>query len=239
MNKIRCLLVDDEPPALELLGKYASMIEQIEVVGTNASAVEAFDFLSREKVDLIFLDIQMPVLNGIDFLKSLQHPPAVILTTAYREYALDGYDLDIIDYLLKPIPFERFLRAIERFKSKQTATTPLPTESSGEADFFFCKVDRTQHKIYFDHILYVESLKDYVRIHTTDRAFVVKGNLGSYMKILPPDKFTRVHRSFAVANQAITAYNPREVRVGEKKIPIGGSYKLAFQKAMYQQFPKS
>ncbi|MEM8901574.1 MAG: response regulator transcription factor [Bacteroidota bacterium] len=239
MNKIKCLLVDDEPPALELLEKYASMIQQLEVVGTSNSAISAFDFLSQERVDLIFLDIQMPLLNGIDFLKSLQHPPSVILTTAYREYALDGYDLDIVDYLLKPIPFERFLRAIERYKSKHTPAVSPPVEPSRENEYFFCKVNRTQHKIYFDHILYVESLKDYVRIYTTERAFVVKGNLGSYMKLLPPARFTRVHRSFAVSNQSITAYNHKEVRIGNKKIPIGGSYRSAFQQVMYQQFPKS
>ncbi|MEM6765498.1 MAG: LytTR family DNA-binding domain-containing protein [Bacteroidota bacterium] len=234
MRKIRCLLVDDEPPALELLGKYASMIEQLTVVGISLSAVKAFDILNKEKVDLMFLDIQMPVLNGIDFLKTLQHPPAIILTTAYREYALDGYDLDIIDYLLKPIPFERFLKAIERFKARRSASVAPATQVEETLTFFFCKVNRSQHKVFFDQILYVESLKDYVRIHTTKEKLVVKGNLGAYMRILPPQQFTRVHRSFTVANQHITAYNQHRVSIGEIKIPIGASYREAFQQRMVQ-----
>lgn len=232
MDKIKCLLVDDEPPAIELLEKYASLIDQLDVVGTAASAVNAFDFLSREQVDLIFLDIQMPVLNGIDFIKTLQHPPAIILTTAYREYAIDGYDLNIIDYLLKPIPFERFLRAVERYKSRFRSQPVTEVQNPSSPDYFFCNVNRNKHKIYFDQILFLESLKDYVRIHMREETLVVKGNLGSYMKILPSEKFIRIHRSYAVAHRLVSSFNQHEVHIGNQTIPLGGSYRATFQKIM-------
>lgn len=233
MNKIRCLIVDDEPPAIELLEKYASMIDQLEVVGKSYSAVKAFDLIKERKVDLLFLDIQMPVLNGIDFIKTLKNPPAIILTTAYREYALDGYDLDIIDYLLKPIAFDRFLKAVDRYRNRIAVVGENEKQISKESKkYLFFNVNRTHHKILTEDILYVESLKDYVRIHTKSDRLVVKGNLGSMMKQLPVNQFIRVHRSFAVALEYIKAYNQSEVMIGELSLPIGASYRTELMKRL-------
>ncbi len=233
MNKIQCLLVDDEPPAIELLTKYASMIDQLEVVGTSHSAVKAFDMLKDKKIDLMFVDIRMPVLNGIDFIKTLKNPPAIILTTAYREYALDGYDLDIIDYLLKPIAFNRFLKAIDRYRNR--VITPIiktPPPPTNQADHLFVNVNRTHHKIILNDILYIESLKDYVRIHTKKDRLVVKGNIGSFMKQIPESHFIRIHRSFAIALAYIESYNQQEVEIVGQKLPIGSSYREALMKRL-------
>jgi len=183
MNTIKCMIIDDEPPAITLLEKYAGMIPKIEVVSTCQSALEAYQQLQEQTVDLLFLDIRMPVLNGLDFIKSLQHPPAVILTTAYREYALDGYDLDIIDYLLKPITFDRFLKGVDRFieRSHQKEKVSPSTQPDEKADFIYFNVNKTHHKVKFADIIYLESLKDYVSIYLSNNRLVVKGNLGPIM----------------------------------------------------------
>ncbi|MEM6319296.1 MAG: response regulator transcription factor [Bacteroidota bacterium] len=233
MNSFRCLLVDDEPPAVDLLVKYIHMIDELEIVGKCHSAVKAFALLKQQPVDLLFLDIRMPILNGIDFLKTLQQPPAVILTTAYREYALDGYDLDIIDYLLKPIAFDRFLKAIDRFRvrrhqPKLTLSTPPPTTN----DFLFFNVNKKHHKVYFKDLRYIESLKDYVRIHTVHQRMVVKGNLGMILDRFPDNLLIRIHRSFAVAVNFIDAYNQTEVEIMGVQLPIGGSYRTRFLEAV-------
>ena len=227
MSKIKCLLVDDEPPAIELLEKYASMIDQLEVVGTSYSAIKAFDQIKELEVDLIFLDIRMPVLNGIDFIKTLKHPPAIILTTAYREYALDGYDLDIIDYLLKPIAFDRFLKAVDRYRDR--SVVPKIKEVSlpllDHPDHIFFNVNRTHYKVVLKDILYIESLKDYVRIHTKKDRLVVKGNIGSIMKQLPSSQFVRIHRSYAIALSYVKSFNQSEVEIEDHRLPIGISYR--------------
>jgi len=228
MNPIRCLLVDDEPPAIELLQKYASMIDQLEVVGTSHSAVKAFDMVREKAVDLLFLDIRMPVLNGIDFIKTLKKPPSIILTTAYREYAIDGYDLDIIDYLLKPIAFDRFLKAVDRYRDRTKVQVIDNNTAPAQDEFILCNVNRTKHKVWLKDILYIESLKDYVRIHTTKSKLVVKGNLGSFMKQLPTVQFARIHRSYAVALAFVSAHNQREVHIEGKSLPIGVSYRDDF-----------
>ncbi len=232
MNKINCIIVDDEPPAVELLSKYASMIDHLEVVGTCHSAIKAFDMLKIKKVDLMFLDIQMPVLNGIDFIKTLASPPSIILTTAYREYALDSYDLDIIDYLLKPIAFDRYLKAIDRFRDRinnpSMAYEPNEMNLDKKVDHVFFNINRTHHKVLFEDILYVESLKDYVRLHLAKGNLVVKGNLGSIMKQLPNEMFVRIHRSFAISLKNVESYNQIEVDIKGIKLPIGVSYREDF-----------
>ena len=225
MNKIKCLLVDDEPPAITLLEKYTGMIDQLEVVGTSYSAVRAFDMLKDKAIDLIFLDIQMPVLNGIDFIKTLKNPPAVILTTAYREYALDGYDLDIIDYLLKPIAFDRFLKAIDRYRNRIRSLPTTPPIVNKPIDHIFCNINRTRHKVILEDILFVESLKDYVRIHTKTDKLVVKGNIGSFLQRLPSDRFVRIHRSYVVALPFVQSFNQTKVTVKGQVLPIGVRYR--------------
>ena len=219
MKPIRCLLVDDEPPAIELLQRYTGMIDQLEVVGTSHSAVKAFDMVREQAIDLMFLDIRM------DFIKTLKNPPSIILTTAYREYAIDGYDLDIIDYLLKPIAFDRFLKAVDRYRDR-TMVKVIEKEAKPEPEeFILCNVNRTKHKIWLKDILYIESLKDYVRFHTTKGRLVVKGNLGSFMKQLPAGQFARIHRSYAVALAQVGAHNQSEILIEGTSLPIGKSYR--------------
>ncbi|MEM7038123.1 MAG: LytTR family DNA-binding domain-containing protein [Bacteroidota bacterium] len=184
--------------------------------------MKAREILKTKKVDLLFLDIRMPVLNGIDFIKTLKHPPAIILTTAYREYALEGYDLDIVDYLLKPIPFDRFLKAVQRFEARMVPPSAPPSTAP---DHIFLNVNRTHHKVVLDDILYLESLKDYVRFHTPAGRLVVKGNLGHFMNQLPGDRFVRIHRSYAVALAHVRSYNQSQVTIGEAELPIGVSYR--------------
>ena len=235
MSKIKCIIVDDEPPAVTLLTKYVDMIDSLILIGSFNSAIKAFETIKTEEIDLIFLDIRMPVLNGLDFLKSLKNPPAVVLTTAYREYALEGYDLDIIDYLLKPIPFDRFLKAVDRYIARKESTATIEVGDTREKEkFVYFNVNKTHHKVYFKDNLYLESLKDYVRVHMNESNLVVKGNLGTILKLLPSDQFIRTHRSFAVPFEQLTAYNQSHVHIGTIKIPIGVSYREEVSKKLQQ-----
>ncbi len=223
---IQCLLVDDESPAIDLLKSHIKLLTNLEIVDSCYSAVEAFEVLKKKKVDLLFLDIEMPVLKGLDFLKTLQNPPKVIITTAYREYAIEGYDLDIVDYLLKPISFDRFVKAIDRFYERIPAV-PNPSsviQKEQNDTFFYVNVNKKHIKVVFDEILYIESLKDYVRIHTENQRIVVKSNIGKIEKQLPENLFLRTHRSYIVAIQKITAYTQKDVEIGDLEIPIGSSY---------------
>lgn len=225
---INCMLIDDEPPAIELLKKHFSLLSDMEVVAVCYSAVEAFEVLKKQSIDLMFLDIQMPVLTGLDFLKTLRHPPKVIITTAYRDYALDGYDLDIVDYLLKPISFERFFRSIERYYQRIERINELSLikgNKKGVPSFMYVNINKKNHKVLFDTVLYIESLKDYVKIHTSSNTIVIKGNIGSILQQLPPTLFLRVHRSYIIALDKITAYTAVDIEIGNIEIPIGVSYK--------------
>jgi len=234
MTNIKCIIVDDEPPAIQLLENYCSLIEHTEVVATCQSAIKAFDLFNTVNVDLLFLDIQMPVLTGIDFLKSLKNPPAVIFTTAYREYAIDGYDLDIVDYLLKPISFDRFLKSVDRYR-KKFSSVQSPVLKGESMEYIFFNINKKHHKILIDDIYYIESLKDYVRIHTSGEKLVVKGNLGSILKNLPSARFTRIHRSYAIAMKALKTYSQRNVEINDISLPIGESYKEALLKRIKEK----
>ena len=205
---IKCMLVDDEPPAINLLKNYTDHIDHLEVIATTHNVMDAGKILKTHAIDLIFLDIQMPVLNGIDFLKTLKNPPAIIITTAHREYALEGYDLDIIDYLLKPIPFDRFYKAVQRYEEREVTKNPtFNSTPTDEPNHIYVNINRVNHKLILKDILYVESLKDYVRVHLVNSHLVVKGNLGSMMKLLPATSFVRTHRSFAIAVAHVQAYS--------------------------------
>ncbi len=222
---IKCLLVDDESPAIDLLKNHLQKFKEIEIVASCYNALEALAILKKEKVDLIFLDIEMPVLKGLDFLKSLQNPPKVIITTAYREYALEGYDLDVIDYLLKPISFDRFVKAIERFYNRQQfLNTEIKKIPKKQPSFMYVNVNKKHIKIIFNEVLFIESLKDYVRIHTKKERIVVKGNIGRIEELLPKEKFLRIHRSYIVSLDKVTAFTHRDVEIGEIEVPIGSSY---------------
>ncbi|GAB3260071.1 LytTR family DNA-binding domain-containing protein [Larkinella harenae] len=231
--KLRCLLVDDEPHAVEIVESYIEMVDGLEIVGKCHNAVQAFSMLQATPVDLLFLDIKMPKLTGTDFLRSLRNPPKVIFTTAYREYALDGFELDVVDYLLKPIPFERFLRAVSKVMRLETSIAPVLPEPEpqlvekelvpSERDaFLYFRADRKMVKVYTKDILYIESLKDYVKIITqTAKPLVVKQAISSVGAMLPGRDFLRIHRSFIVAINKISAWSPSHVEIAGQDLPIG------------------
>ena len=223
--KIKCLLVDDEPLAISLLQNHISKLDYLEVVGTCSNALKAAEVLRTTPVDLLFLDIKMPQITGIDFLKTLRNPPAVIFTTAYREYALESYELDIVDYLLKPITFDRFFKATDRYlRISAPVNTKVITPS--QEDFIYIKNGSKFNKINIDSILYIESVKDYIVIHQKENVKLTAKYKISDIEIELQDKsFLRIHRSFIVNLKNITAFTAYDVEFGAIEIPIGASYK--------------
>jgi DNA-binding LytR/AlgR family response regulator len=240
---LKCLIVDDETLALDILENYIARLDNLELVGRCLNAMEAFNVLKQKKVDLIFLDIQMPKLTGIDFLKNLSHPPKVILTTAYRDYALEGYELNAIDYLLKPISFERFFKAINKVweitqPNQQTLENPnlilSGTHTTTQEACVYVKADKKMVRISLKDILYIESLKDYVRIKTTEKEVISYQRISYLEEKLPEDMFLRLHRSYIVAIDKIEAFTGNFVEVGKKEIPIGRNYKSEVMKVLGQ-----
>ena len=229
--KTRCLIVDDEPLAIQLLEAHIAQVSMLEVVGTANNALEALEALKTVQIDLVFLDIQMPMLTGVEFLKSLAQPPKVIFTTAYREYAMEGYELNIVDYLLKPITFERFFKAINKYLDSRTPTPSQAVETpqaikEADSGHLFINVNKKHIKVAFQDILYIESLKDYIKIHLPGQSLMTKEKISEFNQSLP-DHFLRVHRSFIVNAKKVTAFTAQDVEIGDIEIPIGVSYKQA------------
>ncbi|WP_422862022.1 LytR/AlgR family response regulator transcription factor [Flagellimonas sp. W118] len=224
--KYQCVIIDDEPLARELLEGYLQKIPGFELVASCSSAIEAVGVVSGQKIDLLFLDIEMPVLKGTDFFKSLAHKPQVVFTTAYRDYAVDGFDMNALDYLLKPIFFDRFFLAIQKFlKSQNTDKKEIVIPSKGgKGDYLFVNKAKKQIKVIFDSILYVESFKDYINIHLQEESLTIKESISSFEKRLD-DRFIRLHRSYIVNSEKITAFTKNDVEVGRIEIPIGNNYK--------------
>jgi DNA-binding LytR/AlgR family response regulator len=221
--KIQCLLVDDEPIALDVIELYARQVDMLEVAGKCRSAVEAFMALQHKKIDLMFLDIQMPQLSGLELLKTLPHPPKVIITSAYRQYALEGYEFDVVDYLIKPVPFERFMKAVGKvLKGQAPVAAPAPP---AEEPFIFVKEDRKLIRVFLHDILFLESLRDYVRITTASRQITTRQTIAYYEELLPPEQFVRIHRSFIVALSKIEAISENRIEVLGQALVIGGNYK--------------
>jgi DNA-binding LytR/AlgR family response regulator len=226
---MKCLIIDDEPLAQDVLQSHTSKIEDLVLVGTCKNAIEAAEFLKNNEVDLLFLDIQMPEVSGIDVFKSIKNPPLVIFTTAYPEFAVEGFELNAIDYLLKPVSFDRFEKAIEKareyFKFKKgegVDTTEI------EDDFIYVKANQKLVKLSYDDILYVEAFADYVKIYIPEKRIVTLQTMKNMEKKLPADRFSRVHRSFIIGMQHIKAFSSSEVEVNGQKIPIGKNYKDDF-----------
>jgi len=221
MNKIKCIVVDDEPLAISLLESYVQKVPFLELVFSTENPIEALDYIQKNESDLVFLDIQMPELTGINFMKILGDKQKYILTTAYSEYALEGYDHNIVDYLLKPISFERFyksaLKAQERFVVNETK----------EDAHFFVKSSGQQHRVNFEEILYIESIKDYVNIKTSEQEYIVLDTLKSMEQQLPESSFARIHKSFIInLNQIKNVSTKKVTLVSEQEIPIGESYRM-------------
>ena len=219
---IRTLLVDDEYLALNLLEAYAQQVPDLEIVGKEKLPMKALERLQQGQVDLLFLDIQMPVLSGNNLLKTLQNPPLVVFTTAYTEYAIEAYDLNVVDYLLKPFPFERFLQAVQKAKQLLNARQAgSPAQSSAATDFLSLKVDGKLVKVFVDDILYIEGLKEYVRfVCSGNRKYVTLESLRNLEELLPSQQFSRVHKSYIVAKTKVSALDGNMLEIGTVKIPI-------------------
>jgi DNA-binding LytR/AlgR family response regulator len=231
LNKIRCLLVDDEPHALTVIKTYAQSVPTLEIAGECHHALAAFEFCQHHPVDLIFLDIQMPQLTGIDFMKSLPKPPPIIFTTAYRDFALDGFELGAVDYLLKPISMERFLKAVYKVTQNHHMETEEKYFPNTER-FLYFRADRKMIKVMLNDILFIESLKDYIKIVTTKGQLITKQSISSVEAMLPDDEFVRIHRSFIIALSKIDSYTSNDISIGKAELPIGPLYKHEIGKRM-------
>ena len=219
---IKCLVVDDEPPAREIISRYISNVPMLQLAGECSNAIQAMSFLQDHTVDLLFLDIRMPQLNGNDLLKILKQPPRVILTTAYAEYALEGYDLDVSDYLLKPVQFERFLKAVLKATQPVQISEPVtPSADVSQEAFAYFRADRKMVKLMLKDILYIESMKDYIKVFTKDQVIITKQSITSVEAMLPKHLFIRTHRSFIVAIHSIRSFTRELIEIAGVEIPIG------------------
>ncbi|WP_346857206.1 LytTR family DNA-binding domain-containing protein [uncultured Draconibacterium sp.] len=238
MNKTKCLIVDDEPLATEVLKSHIQKVSSLQVVGTCFDAVEAFDFLKNNDVDLMFLDIQMPEMKGTDLVRTLQNPPAVVFTTAYREYAIESYELNILDYLLKPISFERFLQTIDKYNQQNITISEVSLhKNNGDEEYIYLREKNIIHKVPVSEVIFVESFGDYIKLHTNDREINSRATISSIQKTLPDKLFIRIHRSYLVAKKRITSFSPVMVTLAGKEFPIGTRYrKTTFEKLNYNSF---
>lgn len=228
--KIRCLLIDDEPPAIKILARYINDIAALEIVGECNNALEAVEVLRQKKVDVIFLDIKMPRIIGTEFFRNLAHPPKVIFVTAYREYAVDGFELDAVDYLVKPVSFERFLKAVTKLnRILGSETTPAFVEPAPSSDaFVYVKMDKGMNKVFLHEIKYVESCKDFVTIFLNDgKKLLVRQSITSIESLLSEHKFLRVHRSYIISLDKVSGYSGLSIKLKDSEVPIGRLYKQA------------
>ncbi len=226
MQKITCLIVEDEPLASEVLVDYINQVPFLQLVTTCGDAIFALDVLQKENIDLIFLDIHLPGLKGLDLIKLLDNPPKIIVTSAYQEYALQGYELSVTDYLLKPIEFNRFINAVNKARQQLEIYSPLTTSQNiNERGFLFFNVGKKKVKMFLDDILYIESLKEYIKIVSKEKSILTKFQLGQIEDLLRDKNFLRIHRSFIVAKDKVDAFTATDVEILGKLIPIGRSYK--------------
>lgn len=233
-KKIRCLVIDDELPAREILKKHIAGVDALELSGVCSNAIDAISFLKDHAVDVLFLDIQMPHLLGTSFLRTLKNAPKVIFTTAYRKYAIEGFELDAVDYLLKPINFERFLKGVNKVLQLNLQYHSLSSENntSTSPPFLYFRSNRKMVKVLLDEILYVEGLNDYIRIVTSNKAIISKHVLSSLEEMLPATSFVRIHKSYIVAINKIESFNADSVEINKKEIPIGRLFKFGLNKIL-------
>jgi DNA-binding LytR/AlgR family response regulator len=230
---LKCLIIEDELPAQRVLKNYISDVPYLELTATFKSAVDALETIQQGHIDLLFLDINLPKVSGLNFLRSLKNPPKVIVTTAYPDYAHEGFELDVLDYLLKPFSFERFIQALSKIKSESkeeiTSTESRPPHNY-QHRYAFVKVDKTLHRVDFNDILYIESDKDYVKIIRTGENLMLLQTLKFWLEMLPNESFAQVHKSFIVNISRIDKITGNQIKIGEKSIPIGRHYKQSFMK---------
>jgi DNA-binding LytR/AlgR family response regulator len=234
-NRTRCLIIDDEPLAIKLIRTHLNRLDSFEIAGECKNALNAIDFLKKEKIDLMFLDINMPEITGLDFLKTIPNPPYVIITTAYREYAIEGYDLDVVDFLLKPISFERFLKAINRYCDRTRSLLSKNDKTPGEA-----KVKKSLHiqdgknifKLLYDDILYFEGYGEYVKVITLNKNYMVRDSLTEFERKLSSESFIRIHKSYIVNIQKITGFSTIQVILKNTQLPVGRIYREKVMKIL-------
>lgn len=224
INKLRCVIVDDEPMAREIIASFVEKTPNLELIKMCKNAAEAIVFMQNESIDLYFLDINMPEITGLSLAKIINKKSKIIFTTAYRDYAIDGFNLNVVDYLLKPIAFDRFLQATQKVFDANTNKTDKEFIEV-ETDFIFVRADRKMVKINFSHVLYIESLGDYVKIFTETNTVVTRETISNLELKLPSNKFIRIHRSYIVSIQKITSYTNEFIEIDKKAIPISRSYK--------------
>jgi DNA-binding LytR/AlgR family response regulator len=226
MQTYKCIIVEDEPLAAEILQDYIRQVPFLKLICCCTDAFYAMDSLQKFDIDLIFLDVHLPKMKGLDLVKVLKHPPKIIITSAYQEYALEGYEFNVVDYLLKPIEFSRFLKAVNKIEQTKEIVTPgrpvvLPTERV----YLFFNVGKKKVKVFLDEILYIQSMKEYIRVNTKSKSILTKFKLSQVDELLSENNFLRIHRSFIVAKDKIEAFSATEVELGGKQLPIGRSYK--------------
>ncbi|UOE52501.1 response regulator [Mucilaginibacter sp. SMC90] len=230
IKRYNCLIVDDEPPAREVLRRYIMQIPMLNLIAECGNAVQAISMLKQHHVDLMFLDIQMPQITGLDLITTLSNPPKIILTTAFEQYAVKAFELDVRDYLVKPIRFDRFMKAVFKALPDQSVRnenpTPVNTQNIADSAFLYFRVDRKMVKVILEDILYIESLKDYVKIYTTKGSVITKYAISSLESMLPAVSFIRVHRSYLVALGKIDSYTSDEIKISNNVIPIGKLYRM-------------
>ena len=231
---IRCLIIDDEPLAQRVIEKYAENVPYLEIVRKCNNALEAIEILHQEEIHLLFLDINMPRLSGMDFLKALKNRPLVIITTAYAEYAIQGYEMDVVDYLMKPFAFDRFLKAVQKAADFLRTREPSHGESqeieNPEERFIFIKSSKKTYKVNLSEILYIEALGDYVKIYTDGRMIVSYQSLKNLESLLPAKSFPRIHKSFIIALSRIDMIEGNQVKIRERMIPVGTNFKAEFER---------
>lgn len=221
---IKSLIIDDEPLAVNVIKNYLQQIEDIELVTTFNNAIDGLNFLKNHKVDVIFLDINMPVLDGLNFIKSLEEPPLIIITSAYTEFAIETYELDVLDYLVKPIEFPRFMNALNKVYRRLAIKQPT-SETVSTRPFLFLKIDKKKmKKVFLDEILVVESLKDYLKINTTNGRFMIHSTLSDFTDLLPATDFIRIHRSYTISISKIDAVEGNSIEIDGMRYVIGRSY---------------
>jgi DNA-binding LytR/AlgR family response regulator len=242
-KKINCLIVDDEPPALLLMEKYINAVPLLHLAGKCTNAVDAMSILQQRPVDLIFLDIQMPQILGTDFIRTFANPPKVVFTTAFRKFAIEGFELDAVDYLLKPIAFERFLKAVNKVMKLnlpigQTISAGSVSKNEPEPAFLYLRADRKNVKIQLHEVLFIESLKDYVKVVTRDRSIISKQSISVIEENLPERAFLRIHRSFIVSLSKIESFTAGVIQVGKYELPVSRSYRHEVEKVLKESLSK-
>lgn len=237
--KIKTIIVDDEPHAIEVIETYIQNFPEIELIAKCNNAIQAFQLLQKGKIDLMFLDVKMPGLKGTDLVRSLKSPPKIIFTTAYQDYALEGFDLSAVDFLLKPVPFERFLKAMEKifefYKVSNNKISIMQQEPEKKNDLFlYLRVERKMVKVNITDIYWVESIKDYIKVVLKDNVLISKQKISLLEELLPEDKFVRIHRSFIVSTDKIESYRSYAIDILGKELPIGRNYKAECHKRLRQ-----